>query len=312
MSVGLNIKKRRFELGLSQNELAEKMGYKTRSTIAKIESEENDISYMTMLKFCEVLDIPIEQLILGSNIHSSQNNPSNIIKEHKNIAIILAGGKSTRNQQNIPNQFINILGKPVIVHILETYQNHTMIDDIYVVSLKGWENIISSYANQYGITKLRKVITGESTGVLSARAGYYSLNEHNEKNIIIFQESTRPLVSTETISSLISETEKNNHAVICHYMKDHVLFTQTQYNTKYIDRNELLELQSPDAYKDAFIGKMFKKSDDLNMKYNESCVPLLLDNLGHKLNFIEGNDNNIKIIRQTDIAIAKVLIQSKN
>ena len=51
MAVGANIRRRRYELGLSQQELADAMGYKTRSTIAKIESEENDVTEKKLRRF---------------------------------------------------------------------------------------------------------------------------------------------------------------------------------------------------------------------------------------------------------------------
>ena len=51
MAVGDNIKKRRYELKMSQQELADLMGYKTRSTIAKIESGENDVTQKKLQKF---------------------------------------------------------------------------------------------------------------------------------------------------------------------------------------------------------------------------------------------------------------------
>ena len=146
MSVGSNIKKRRFELRMSQQDLAEAMGYKTRSTIAKIESGENDVSQKKLQKFAAVLDTTIEYLISGYNTPVTNPEPSiptPISNRNKNIVVILAGGKSIRNHQNIPNQFINIHGKPVIVYCLEAYQAHPSIDDIYIVCLKGWENIVS-------------------------------------------------------------------------------------------------------------------------------------------------------------------------
>ena len=110
MSVGANIRKRRFELKMSQQELAEAMGYKTRSTIAKIESGENDVTQKKLQRFASVLDTTVEALIAGSSpmeeeLAITQADPS---EGHRNAVIILAGGKSGRNNQNIPNQFINI------------------------------------------------------------------------------------------------------------------------------------------------------------------------------------------------------------
>ena len=157
MSIGSNIKKRRFELRMTQQDLANVLGYKTRSTIAKIESGENDVTQKKLYKFAKALDTTVEALINGISESprvfapmpsQTLNNTEELStgKRSRTVAVILAGGKSHRNQQNIPNQFINILGKPVIVYCLEAYQSHPAIDDIYIVCLKGWEQIVTAYA----------------------------------------------------------------------------------------------------------------------------------------------------------------------
>ena len=103
MSVGANIRRRRYELGLSQQELADAMGYKTRSTIAKIESEENDVTEKKLRRFAQVLDTTVEALIRGYDLPETIGADSRE-GERRTVAVILAGGKSGRNQQNIPNQ----------------------------------------------------------------------------------------------------------------------------------------------------------------------------------------------------------------
>ena len=67
MSVGANIKKRRYELKMSQQELADAMNYKTRSTIAKIESGENDISHSKLKKIARILETTVEALLEGTS-----------------------------------------------------------------------------------------------------------------------------------------------------------------------------------------------------------------------------------------------------
>ena len=90
MSVGDNIKKRRYELRMSQQELALAMGYKTRSTIAKIESGENDVSQKKLQKFAMVLDTTVANLVSG------YDNEITIVisdveegRRNKNIVVIL-------------------------------------------------------------------------------------------------------------------------------------------------------------------------------------------------------------------------------
>ena len=312
MAVGDNIKKRRFELNLSQQELADLMGYKSRSTIAKIESGENDINQQKLRKFAQVLDTTVDALI-GSGEAASGIKPASFTPSAggaRTAAIILAGGKSIRNQQNVPNQFINILGKPVIIYCMEAYQNHPAVDDIYVICLKGWEGIVTAYAQQYGITKLQGMIPGGSTGVLSIKNGLDAIGEsYSPEDTIIIQESTRPLVTVDMISKLLGACESAGTATIAHSMKDYVQFTVEESRTSYIDRNLLMDLQSPEAHKLSRLQNVFREAEEKNHPLTESCCTLLMYELGKEIRFIEGSTLNLKIVRQEDIAIATALLK---
>lgn len=66
-NIGTRIKERRIELGMSQDELAEKMGYKSRSTITKIEKGINDVVQSNIVKFSEVLNTSIAYLMGWDN-----------------------------------------------------------------------------------------------------------------------------------------------------------------------------------------------------------------------------------------------------
>ena len=312
MSVGANIKKRSFELNMSQQDLADAMGYKTRSTIAKIESGENDVTHKRLAKFAEVLDTTVEALMGISTpvtlTTSYSTTPTD--KRNKAVAIILAGGKSIRNHKNIPNQFIDINGKPVIVYCLEAYQRHPAIDDIYVVCLKGWENIVTAYAEQFGITKLRGLIPAAASGILSVKNGLdYVKDKYGDEDIIIFQESTRPMVNVEMISKLLQACYENGKANICQSMKDYVQFRYKDGKAEYINREDVVDLQSPEAYRFDVIELVFEKAKKKQHPLTESCCAMLMFNLGYDINFIEGSVNNIKIIRDEDIAVFGALLK---
>lgn len=311
MAVGDNIKMRRFQLRMSQQELAEAMGYKTRSTIAKIESGENDVSQKKLQKFAAVLDTTVEFLIAGySTVDTYKQSVQNIvdIKENKYIAVILAGGKSGRNQQNIPSQFISVHGKPILVHCLEVYQAHPSIDDIYVVCLKGWESIVAAYSKEYGITKLRGLVPAGNSGMSSLQNAVEIIKERYDPNdFVIIQEATRPLVSIETISKLLYACMEKGSATICHSMNEYVQFELREQRAQYIDRNNIIALQSPEAHRLFLLNEVFDKVKSQNYLLTESCCTMLLYNFGYDINFIEGGINNIKIVREEDIAAFGVL-----
>lgn len=316
MSLAENIKKRRLELGMSQQELADAVGYKSRSTIAKIEAGENTVPGKKIKKFATILDTTEEYIrnggistaLLRSREVTEKEESEKRSDEKRTIAIILAGGKSTRNLQNIPNQFINVLGKPVIIYTLEAYEKHPSIDDIYVVCLKGWDTIVSDYARQYGISKLRGIIPAGETGALSAMYAVKALN-CKEEDIIVFQESTRPLITEEIISKLLHAYGRAG--VVCEPMDDHVQFLVEGSAKKYVSREKLYAIQSPEAYDFGLLREAHEKAAKNNHRMDETCCSMLMYNLGYNLNFIEGNHNNIKAVRQEDIAILNALLKSR-
>ena len=312
--MGANIRKRRYELGLSQQELADAMGYKTRSTIAKIESGENDISQKKLERLAQVLDTSASALISGYAPAADPSGPEVPPAGRRgNVALILAGGKSVRNHQNIPNQFINIHGKPVIVYCMEAYQAHPAVDDLYIVCLKGWEDIVRAYAREYGITKLRGVIPGGSSGIASVKNGFdYIYPRYSPEDVLIIQEATRPMVSVDMISKLLGACGETGSATICQSMRDYVQFTVRQGQADYVDRDLLVDLQSPEAHRLSLLDSVFRRARSRQHPLTESCCTMLLYNLGYPINFVEGSINNIKIVRQEDAAVFTALLRNQD
>ena len=121
-----------------------------------------------------------------------------------NIALILAGGMGSRMGQEIPKQFIHVNNCPVIVYTLLAMQNHAEIDRIQVVCIDGWEKILQGYAKQYNISKLTGIVAGGETRFDSTRMGMESLGDVTDDDVIIVHDSVRPLVTAESLKSLIT------------------------------------------------------------------------------------------------------------
>lgn len=310
MSVGTNIKKRRYELRMSQQELAQAMGYKTRSTIAKIESGENDVSQKKLQRFAAVLDTTVEALISDYGTMPSPN-PEAAEKKGHTAVIILAGGKSGRNRQNIPTQFISVHGKPILVYSMDAYQSHPAVDDIYVVCLKGWEDIVKAYAGKFGITKLRGVIPGGSSGIQSLKNAMVAIDRrYGPEDVILIQEATRPMVSVELISSLLRTCWETGSATVCHSMDDYVQFDVSGDKASYLDRNTVIALQSPEAHRMQLIREVFEKAKHQDIPLTDSCCTMLMHRLGYPINFIRSSVNNIKVTREEDLAAFGAIVQN--
>ncbi|MBT8943633.1 2-C-methyl-D-erythritol 4-phosphate cytidylyltransferase, partial [Lactobacillus delbrueckii subsp. bulgaricus] len=109
-----------------------------------------------------------------------------------------------RMGQSIPKQFININDKPVLVYTLESFQKHPQIDAIELVCLDGWQNVARAYAEQYGISKLKWIVTGGESGQESIRNGVYNLESKvADDDVILIHDGVRPLLNSEVISDVI-------------------------------------------------------------------------------------------------------------
>lgn len=85
-SIGTRIRKRRIKLGLTQKELADKLGYKNKSTIGKIENGQNDITQTRIIDFARVLETDVSYIM---GFDSKTNEKKNIINTAKEDAELL-------------------------------------------------------------------------------------------------------------------------------------------------------------------------------------------------------------------------------
>jgi transcriptional regulator with XRE-family HTH domain len=114
-NIGIKIKERREELGMSQDELALKMGYKSRSTIAKIEKGVNDVVQSNIVKFAEVL-YTTPAYLMGW-MEEVENNPIEAANELSEIFLdtelreMIAEYKKLDNEKKKQvREFIRFLG----------------------------------------------------------------------------------------------------------------------------------------------------------------------------------------------------------
>ena len=101
-----------------------------------------------------------------------------------NIAVLFAGGVGTRmHSKDLPKQFLEIHGRPIIVHTAELFQAHPNVDAIVVASHPDWIDYCSKLFTQYGVDKVKKVVAGGETGQLSIYAGLCAAEEDNAQSI---------------------------------------------------------------------------------------------------------------------------------
>ena len=231
-----------------------------------------------------------------------------------NIAIIIAGGVGSRMGQDIPKQFINVYDKPVIIYTLEGFQKHPLIDAIEVVCIDGWHDVLWAYAKQYGIDKLKWVVSGGKTGQESIRNGVYNLEDKiNADDVVVIHDGIRPLVEETVLSDVIVKCKQYGNAVTSMPYNEQIFVIDDEFSTtKYIPRETLRRVSTPQAYK---FGKLDEKYHEAFEKeigiYGSSYTNTMMVELGERLYFAAGSDKNIKLTTKDDLEIFKGYLKSK-
>ncbi|MBE7728125.1 MAG: 2-C-methyl-D-erythritol 4-phosphate cytidylyltransferase [Enterocloster aldenensis] len=232
-----------------------------------------------------------------------------------NTALILAGGTGQRMRQEIPKQFINVNDKPLIIYTLEAFQKHPQVDNILVVCLDGWHDILKSYAKQNKITKMQWVINGGNTGQESIRNGvYYLENICSSDDIVIIHDGIRPLVDETILSDVIVKCELYGNAVTSLPYNEQIFIKADEFTTRnYIPRDTLRRVSTPQAYKYGKLLWAYHEAFETQIGIlGASYTNTMMTDLGETLYFAAGSDKNIKITTPEDLELFKALLEIKN
>lgn len=229
-----------------------------------------------------------------------------------NVALIIAGGVGSRMHQEIPKQFINVYDKPVLVYTMEAFQRHPMIDAIEVVCLDGWHDILRAYARQYGITKLKWVVSGGKSGQESIRNGVYDLEDKcSTEDIVIVHDGIRPLVDDTVLSDVIIKCQKYGNAVTAMPYNEQIFIADDEVSTvKYIPRETLRRVSTPQAYQFGLLDEKYHEAFEKEVGiYGSSYTNTMMVELGVRLYFAAGSDKNIKLTTTDDLELFKAYLK---
>ena len=229
-----------------------------------------------------------------------------------NIAIIFAGGSGVRMGAGMPKQFLEINGKPIIIHTLDNFQNNPLIDKIYVACKKEYIQDLVLMTKRFGITKVCGITEGGNTGQDSIYRGLkLALSENSRDSIVLLHDGVRPFVSEEVIEKNIKSVIEHGNAVTCTSIIETPIISKDGITADDMPlKRETFIAQAPQSF---YLGEIIDAHEQMraiNPTYTDiadSCN--LYMNLGKKMYIVEGNRGNIKVTTPEDFYILRALLQ---
>ncbi len=223
--------------------------------------------------------------------------------------VILAGGIGARMGVNIPKQFIEVDGIPIVVKTIFAFQKNQRVNGITIVCVEQYKQEMWELVKTFNLTKVTSVVTGGSTGHESTRNGVFSLKDKlSEDDFVIIHDAVRPILPQVILDDMIDTAIKYGNACLAVPCYETVVCTSNGIsgNTQ-IDRNSFVRVQTPQMYRYGLIKELYEKAerDGLN---NFVYANTLAIHYGTTIYFSKGFNYNYKITTQDDLPLYKALL----
>lgn len=227
-----------------------------------------------------------------------------------NVSVIIpAGGKGERFGSETPKQFIDLKGKPVIVHTIENFLEIEEITSIVIAVHSEWFTFTKELIQTYKLDKVKDIVVGGKERQDSIFNALHS-KAIKDSDIILIHDAVRPFVSQQSIKKIINQAEDNGAVILGLTPKDPVKEIDHKGEiVRTLQRGKLSISQTPQAFWTDIIMNSYEKAREVNYVGADSAQ--LVEFAGYKVSVIEGEDTNIKLTTTLDLKIAELILEEK-
>ncbi len=228
-----------------------------------------------------------------------------------NIALILSGGTGLRLGADIPKQYIEVGGRPVISYCIKTLSNHDKIDGMQIVADSAWQESIKGWLETADpCKKFRGFSAPGENRQLSIFHGLQDIRTYaDDSGYVFIHDAARPMLSPVQVADCLEAVQGYDGLMPVLPMKDTVYLSQDGTRvTDLLDRSKVYAGQAPEVFR---IGRYYEANrkllPDRIRQINGSTEPAILD--GMDIVMIPGEEGNFKITTRADLERFRGMIE---
>lgn len=230
-------------------------------------------------------------------------------------ALVFAGGTGTRmNSKSKPKQFLELYGKPIIIHTIEYFEEHDDIDNIVVVCISSWIDYLKELLNKNNITKVKWIVSGGKTGQESIYNGLkaiYNDCENPNESIVLIHDGVRPLITHKLITENIESVRNYGSAITVTPVRETIINVDSDNKINKIAERKITRIaKAPQSfYLKDIMSAHNRAIEDEELKMIDSAS--LMAHYGYNLYTVDGPDENIKITTPYDYYVFRAIYEAR-
>jgi 2-C-methyl-D-erythritol 4-phosphate cytidylyltransferase len=224
--------------------------------------------------------------------------------------IVCAAGQGKRMGLGRNKQFLELQGKPLLIHTLHQWEKSSVIKEITVVVGPGEVEKVQELIRGEQWSKAYTVVVGGNERQESVYQGLLSLTTHSYPDIVLIHDGARPFFALQEIERLIESARLHGAAVLAVPMKDTIKrVTGEGRIEETLDRSKLWAIQTPQAFTYSLIMQAHQWAREEGILATDDAS--LVEKLNKPVYIVQGSYNNIKLTTPEDIDLAEFLLQRR-
>jgi len=228
----------------------------------------------------------------------------------KSAVLIVAGGKGLRMQTDIPKQFIELLGKPLLMHTIERFYNFDKQLKLIVVLPVDQFEYWNSLCVRHNFEIDYALVAGGETRFESVKNGLKCIDD---AEIVAVHDGVRPLVSFDTLKRCFAEAITNGAAVPVTDSVESIRKLEGAQSVS-VNRTDYKMVQTPQVFWSHFLLKAYNQEFSAEFTDDASVVEQYFRKESkcscEQIALVEGNRENIKITTPYDLLVAEMLLKN--
>lgn len=215
--------------------------------------------------------------------------------------IIVAGGTGTRMQSNIPKQFIEVKGKPILIHTIEKFIDFDEYINVIVSVHKDYIAEANFMLAEHFPDKNIQTVLGGETRFHSVKNGLNCII--NKNDVVGIHDAARPFVSVDTIKRCFETAAKKGNAIPVAPINESLRMITNGIN-KAVRRDDYKIIQTPQCFIVSKIKEAFEQP--YSPFFTDDAT--VLEAMDESINLVDGNVENIKITNPYDLKFAELYL----
>ncbi len=221
-------------------------------------------------------------------------------------AIIVAAGKGQRFGQDIPKQFLDLAGKPVLAHAISAFENHAKIDRIVIVGAPDrLVYIAEEIVDRFHFGKVERIVGGGAERKDSVLAGIEALEM--QSGPVLIHDGARPLVAAPVIERVISLLAAEKAVVPAVSVADTIKEIENGRVLQTPDRSRLRAIQTPQGFQIETLKPLLQRGNSRQV----TDEAMLLEKNGIPVAVVEGDRCNLKMTTALDLKVAELILKER-